>query len=161
MSTAISNPVSLTNLNPGSVVSNLEDALMKSIGQGVQSGQSTDNASLHQEMQLLTELLNQSDNNESPTTQNSSAPLTISGDPSTNGSDPSASTAPSSASSNPSTSTSSSTNSNSSTDKTERKLERALERNVTDRLQAGQTPSDDNALQQEMQLLIKLLAPGA
>lgn len=140
MGATISNPVSLTSFNPGSVVSDLGNALTKSIGQGLQSGQSADSAGLQQEMQLLTELLNQSNysgSNSGPT--NSSAPSASSSGPST----------------------SSSPRNNNALDNTESKLETALERNITDRLQNGQTPNNGDTLQQEMNLLIEVLGQGA
>lgn len=161
LSTAIANPVpSLTTLDPSSVVSGLENALMQNIGQGLQSGQSTNSGSLQQEMQLLTDLLNQSDNGQSNSSPASSAdPSTNSGDPSST-SDPSASSAPSSTSSDPSTGSSSSRNNN-GIGKPERKLESALEQNITNRLQNGQSPNNGNSLEQEMNLLIQLLGQSA
>ena len=147
MGTTISNPISLASSTPNSVVSDLENALMNSIGQEMQSGQNTNGAGLQQEMQLLTELLSQSDNS-----QGNSSPANGSA-PSTNSGDPPASSAPSSTSSNP-------TNTGGA-DKSEKKLDTALERNITDRLQNGQNPNNGNALGQEMNLLIELLGQGA
>ena len=143
--TIVANPVSLTSLNPNSIVSDLENALIQNVGQGLQTGQSTNSESLQQEMQLLTDLLNQSSNSAS-----NSGP-TSSSDPSTSSSSPSTSSDPS---------TSSTTN-DSGMGKPERKLETALEKNITDRLQNGQSPNNGNALQQEMNLLIELLGQNA
>ncbi len=160
MGTTISNPVSLTSFNPGTVVSDLGNALMKSIGQDLQSGQSADSAALPQEMRLLTELLNQSNESGSnPGPTNSGAPSTGSSDPPTDSGDPSASSTPPSTSGYSSTSTS--PTNNGGLDTTESKLETALERNITDRLQNGQTPNNGNTLQQEMNLLIEVLGQGA
>ncbi len=160
MAATISNPVSITTFNPGSVVSDLGNALMKSIGQDLQSGQSADSAGLQQEMQLLTDLLNQSnDSGSNPGPTNSSAPSTNSSNAPTDSGDPSASSAPPSTSGF--SSISSSPTNNSGLDKAESKLEAALAGNVTDRLQNGQTPNSGNALQEEMNLLIEVLGQGA
>lgn len=159
MMTTISNPASLASVNSSNAVSNLEDALVQNIGQDFEAGQSTNNGSLQQEMQLLTDLLNQSDNSGSTSSPASSSdPLTNSGDPSAT-SVPSASSPPSSTSSDPSTSSGSSTNNN-HIGIGERKLESALEQNVTDRLQNGQSPNNGNTVEQEMNLLIQLLGQG-
>ena len=140
-SATIANPVSLTSLNPNNIVSELEDALMQGIGQALQTGQSTNDSSLQQEMQLLAELLNQSNNTDSNPSQTGSS------DPSTN-------------SSNPSTS-SGGTKHSTGLHQTESKLESALERDITKLLQNGQTANNSSALQQEMNLLIQLLGQGA
>lgn len=176
MATTISSPASVSNFSSSSVVSNLEDALMKNIGQGIQSGQSADSAGMQTEMQLLTQLFNQSStggNTANPTA--ASTLSTGSGDPSTasspssTASSPSDSSSPSSAGSSPSSDGSSGSGSSNSTgstsnrgvDRTERKLEGDLESNITSRLQDGQSPKSGNALNQEMNLLIELLGQNA
>ncbi len=106
---------------------------MQSIGQGMQTGQSPNDASLQQEMQLLTELLNQSNTSDSNPSQKSGSHCT-----SSDGS-----------------------KHNNGIHKTEAKLESALEQDITKLLQNGQTANNGNALQQEMNLLIQLLGQGA
>ena len=145
--TTIANPVSVASLNPGSVVSDLEGALTRSIGQGLQAAQSTKSGGLQQEMKLLTDLLSQSDNTRSdPSSKGSSDPLASSTQPSTRD--------------DPSTNSSSSTNSN-GIGKTEQKLESALEQNITNQLQNNKTPTNGSSLEQEMNLLIQLLGQNA
>ena len=150
-SPTIANPVSTPNLGADSTVSNLENALMQSIEQGLQGGQSSNSAGLQQEMQLLTDLLNQSNTDSNSSQTGASTPATGSTDPSTN-SDPSTSTDPS---------TKADPTNNGRQHRTESKLERELERTITQGLQSGQTPSQGNALDQEMQLLIQLLGQNA
>ena len=170
MSTAIANPVSPT-LSSNSVVSDLENALMQSIGKGMQSGESTDSGSLKQEMQLLTELLNQSDstqNNPTATaTPSTSGTPSASGTPTTD-SDPTTSGTPSTSGGDPTkTSTGDPTKSDPSSKadarlhRAEARLDKALEQTITDSLQDGQSPVNGNALQQEMNLLIQLLGQSA
>ncbi|MBV9766793.1 MAG: hypothetical protein JOZ48_18255 [Acidobacteriaceae bacterium] len=139
-STSIANPVSSTNLNPTGIVSDLENALMQSIEQGVQGGQSTDSGTLQKEMQLLTALLNQSDS-----TQN---------DPSKQGASTGTGQSPTH---------NDGTSNNKGISRAESRLERALEQNITNLLQNNQnsTNNNNNSLQQEMNLLIELLGQTA
>ncbi|MBV8809469.1 MAG: hypothetical protein JO033_12420 [Acidobacteriaceae bacterium] len=136
----ISNPMSVTSLSPDSVVSNLENALMQNIGQDMQGGQSVNGGNVQQEMQLLTELLNQSNSSENDSSQRTNS------DTSANDSRPTNNAGP--------------TN-NGGLNKAESKLDNILERDVTNRLQNGQDPNNNQLLGQEMNVLIQLLGPSA
>ncbi|MBV8072908.1 MAG: hypothetical protein JO270_23600 [Acidobacteriaceae bacterium] len=148
------NPVSFSTPNSSSVVSDLEGALMQNIGQSLQAGQSTNSGSLQQEMQLLTDLLNQSNSS-----QSNSGPASRSDSSTSNGTS-SASSKQTSRSSDPSTATGDPTKNNGIA-KPEKNLESALEQNMIDRMQNGQGQNNVSSLQQEMNLLIQLLGQGA
>jgi len=148
------NPVSFSTPNSSSVVSDLEGALMQNIGQSLQAGQSTNSGSLQQEMQLLTDLLNQSNSS-----QSNSGPASRSDSSTSNGTSSASSKQPS-RSSDPSTATADPTKNNGIA-KPEKNLESALEQNMIDRMQNGQGQNNVSSLQQEMNLLIQLLGQGA
>ncbi len=131
--TPIANPMSVTSLSPDSVVSNLQNVLMQNIRQDMQAGQTVNGGNLQQEMQLLTELLNQSNSSESNPSQRSNS------DPSANNASP--------------------TN-NGGLNKAESKLDNVLERDISNRLQNGQDPNNNQLLGQEMNVLIQLLGPA-
>lgn len=149
--------MSTPDLNSTAVVSDLESALMRSIGQGMQSG-NAGNGMLQPEMRLLTEMLNQSNGSESNPSPATGDPSTIASAPSANSADPSASgTNPSTNASDPSGSNGSNPGTSAELGRKEAKLNSALEQNITNRLDNGQSPKNNNGLEQEMNLLIQLL----
>ena len=134
------NTLATSPLSPSSnsIVTDLESALMQSIDQGLQAGQGTSSGGLQQEMQLLTDLLNQSTSNQNDPSQQS---------PSPGGSTPQTPTTDNS-----------SPNTNSGVNRAESRLERVLEGDITKALQNGQQPTKNNSLGEEVNLLIQLLS---